>query len=292
MPLLSACLHQVCRSATSCSADTLVRVQIWRNSSRMLTSLASCGLPLQYGAWALAVLGLFNILGSLGMGWAVGRWRMKSLLSLVYAARAVAESIKTLAWRFASRAEPFDSDDAAASAEFRNRLKAVVEQNQGVAQLLTEHLAESQVTPALAQMRTASLADRLSTYVDSRVRDQLVWYAKKASFNKAMSSRLFALLIGLNIIAVIFALGKIQFPSEPYWPTEIFVTAAACLLAWMQAKRYSELAASYALAAHEINFIRERSAHLTTDKEFSSFVGYAENAFSREHTQWVARQDV
>ena len=52
--------------------------------------VAACGLPLQYGAWALAVLGLFNIVGSLAMGWAVGRWRMKSLLALVYAARAVA----------------------------------------------------------------------------------------------------------------------------------------------------------------------------------------------------------
>jgi predicted MFS family arabinose efflux permease len=52
--------------------------------------VAACGLPLEYGAWALAVLGLFNIVGSLAMGWAVGRWRMKSLLSLVYAARALA----------------------------------------------------------------------------------------------------------------------------------------------------------------------------------------------------------
>jgi MFS family permease len=52
--------------------------------------IASCGLPLSYGAWALAVLGLFNIVGSVAMGWAVGRWRMKSLLSAVYAARALA----------------------------------------------------------------------------------------------------------------------------------------------------------------------------------------------------------
>ena len=52
--------------------------------------VASCGLPTQWGAWALAMLGLFNMVGSVGMGWAVGRWRMKSLLSLVYAARAVA----------------------------------------------------------------------------------------------------------------------------------------------------------------------------------------------------------
>ena len=52
--------------------------------------VASCGLPTQWGAWALAMLGLFNIVGSVGMGWAVGRWRMKSLLSLVYAVRAAA----------------------------------------------------------------------------------------------------------------------------------------------------------------------------------------------------------
>ncbi|MDB5911975.1 MAG: transporter [Ramlibacter sp.] len=52
--------------------------------------VAACGLPPQWGGWALAMLGLFNIIGSLGIGWAVGRWRSKSLLSLIYAARAIA----------------------------------------------------------------------------------------------------------------------------------------------------------------------------------------------------------
>ena len=56
--------------------------------------VASCQLPPAVGAWALAVIGLFNIVGSFGIGWAIGhdggRWRMKSLLSLVYAARALA----------------------------------------------------------------------------------------------------------------------------------------------------------------------------------------------------------
>jgi predicted MFS family arabinose efflux permease len=59
--------------------------------------IASCGLPVQFGAWSLAMLGLFNIVGSVAMGWAVGRWRMKSLLSLVYAARAVAVLLFLLA---------------------------------------------------------------------------------------------------------------------------------------------------------------------------------------------------
>jgi predicted MFS family arabinose efflux permease len=52
--------------------------------------VAACQLPPAVGAWSLAVIGLFNIVGSFAMGWAVGRWRMKSLLSLVYAARGVA----------------------------------------------------------------------------------------------------------------------------------------------------------------------------------------------------------
>ncbi|MBT9502649.1 MAG: MFS transporter [Burkholderiaceae bacterium] len=59
--------------------------------------VAACQLPPSVGAWSLGILGLFNIVGSLAMGWAIsfqgGRWRMKSLLSLVYAVRAVAVAI-------------------------------------------------------------------------------------------------------------------------------------------------------------------------------------------------------
>jgi len=55
--------------------------------------VASCQLPPEVGAWSLGVIGLFNIVGSLAIGWAIGyqggRWRMKSLLSLIYAARAL-----------------------------------------------------------------------------------------------------------------------------------------------------------------------------------------------------------
>ena len=51
--------------------------------------IASCGLPPNVGAWTLAVVGLFNIFGSLGIGLAMNRWRLKSLLSVLYTARAV-----------------------------------------------------------------------------------------------------------------------------------------------------------------------------------------------------------
>ena len=63
--------------------------------------VAACGLTPAIGAWSLGIIGLFNIVGSLGMGWALswrgGRWRMKSLLSLVYATRGVAVLLFLLA---------------------------------------------------------------------------------------------------------------------------------------------------------------------------------------------------
>lgn len=63
--------------------------------------VAACQLPPAVGAWSLAVIGLFNIIGSFAMGWAVGRWRMKSLLVLVYLTRALA----VLVFMFAPKTE-------------------------------------------------------------------------------------------------------------------------------------------------------------------------------------------
>jgi MFS family permease len=63
--------------------------------------VASCGLPPEVGAWSLAMIGLFNIMGSLGIGWLMGwrggRFQMKGLLSAIYAVRGMAVLIFVLA---------------------------------------------------------------------------------------------------------------------------------------------------------------------------------------------------
>jgi len=51
--------------------------------------VALCGLPAGVSATALALIGLFNIAGSLAAGALASRYRMKSLLALIYASRAV-----------------------------------------------------------------------------------------------------------------------------------------------------------------------------------------------------------
>jgi predicted MFS family arabinose efflux permease len=51
--------------------------------------VALCGLPPEVGAWSLALIGLFNVAGSLLIGWAMRRWRSKTLLALIYALRGL-----------------------------------------------------------------------------------------------------------------------------------------------------------------------------------------------------------
>jgi MFS family permease len=48
-----------------------------------------CGLPPTFTGWALATIGLFNIVGSLGAGWITTKIPMKHLLSYIYAARGL-----------------------------------------------------------------------------------------------------------------------------------------------------------------------------------------------------------
>ncbi|NUS39715.1 MAG: MFS transporter [Lysobacter sp.] len=53
------------------------------------SEIALCGLPASVSAVSLALIGLFNVAGSLGAGWLGQRFRMKYLLAAMYASRAV-----------------------------------------------------------------------------------------------------------------------------------------------------------------------------------------------------------
>jgi predicted MFS family arabinose efflux permease len=52
-------------------------------------NLQLCGLPATVAANSLALIGAFNVIGSLSVGWLGNRYRMKNILALLYASRAV-----------------------------------------------------------------------------------------------------------------------------------------------------------------------------------------------------------
>ncbi len=53
------------------------------------SDLQLCGLTPNVAANSLALIGLFNVVGSLGIGWLGQRYRMKYLLAWIYASRAL-----------------------------------------------------------------------------------------------------------------------------------------------------------------------------------------------------------
>ena len=207
-----------------------------------------------------------------------------------YNARAVAESVKTLTWRYMMCAEPFQAQTDSALQDFQRKLRAVLDQNQQALGLLSANLADRQVTDTIRSHRDASFTARRNIYIRARIEDQRNWYATKASFNRKRARAFFVALVLSNLIAFALSLLRVASPSIQFFPVDIFIALSASLLTWIQGKRFSELAASYALAAHEIGIIREQ-ANAVSEAQFSTFVADTENAFSREHTQWVARKD-
>ncbi len=53
----------------------------------------SCGLPVAVGAGAISLIGLFNVIGSLGAGELAQRWRRRELLVAIYALRGVVMAV-------------------------------------------------------------------------------------------------------------------------------------------------------------------------------------------------------
>ncbi len=207
-----------------------------------------------------------------------------------YGGRALAESVKTVTWRYMMKAEPYDNDSAA-DRKFTKSLKELLDSNKEVSKQSFHQANTDQVTQSMQATRMLSLADRKTLYQNTRIDDQLKWYTRKALYNKRHATGYFISIIALNILAIGFAISKLSFPNATNWPTDIFIAATGAVIAWVQAKRYQDLATSYTLTAHDIGILKASQQSINDEKKFSSFVGDAENAFSREHTQWQARRD-
>lgn len=207
-----------------------------------------------------------------------------------YGARAVAESIKTITWRYVSKIDPYNKSEEDDRKHFLDTLRKLIELNAEVAKKLRKHLGGSQITKKMQAHRELQLKDRVASYVKDRVDDQLSWYNRKSIFNSKMSQRFFMALIAANSFALLSSLLKIYCSTFQYWPVDVFVAIACSLLSWIQAKRYSENATAYALAAQEIGIVKEQAQLIQTEDDFHQYVTDAENAFSREHTQWIAKQ--
>lgn len=202
-----------------------------------------------------------------------------------YAGRAVAESTKTLAWRYAVQGEPFGPSVTHAESELlmRARVGEVLRRGRD---RINIGLGDAIVTPQMRQLRTESFEVRQRIYLEDRTNDQRKWYAENAYRNEVRATRLrFALLAG-EVLAVVLA--AMTWGRDR--PADFAGIAAACVAggaAWLALKQYSNLTSAYRVAAAELALQASVLAGVAQD-QWPQAVADAEEAISREHTMWLA----
>ncbi len=208
-----------------------------------------------------------------------------------YRCRALAESVKTLTWRYMMQATPFDRTDAEARIEFRSQLRLILRENLETAKRITEDQSGSdQITQAMEEVRAKRREERVTFYLEHRVGEQRNWYRKKAGAHRKAARNYVWLSAVCYVGAGSMVLSRIAYPNWSIWPIEPLIVVATSIVGWVQIKKYNELSAAYTVTAHEIGLIPTTIDSPSNDALLSEFVNDAEQAFSREHTLWLARQ--
>ena len=211
---------------------------------------------------------------------------------LWYNNRAVAESVKTRAWRWCMRSEPYKDYDNVelVSKQFINDQKAILKQNRSLSESLEAGAGvKDPISETMRAIRSLSTEERLNIYKKQRIDNQANWYALKSRYNKRKAKQWFWLSVFFHAVAIGMLLYRIKDPVLGL-PVGVVATATGAVLTWLQAKKHNELNSSYSLAAHEIVLIKGAALSIKSEKDLSDFVLDSENAFSREHTQWIARK--
>jgi len=205
-----------------------------------------------------------------------------------YQGRALAESIKTLAWRYAVAGEPFGQDGGATDALLLGRFQQIVDQFPGL-RTLPNAAIDSEITPWMRSTRNEPLAERRNVYANARIGDQGRWYAQKAEWNRRRAYIWGAGTLILQFAGAVAAFAR-GFKFESLDLLSVVAVLSTVAVAWLQIKQHATLAESYGVAASELSAISESLPTQDDESAWARFVDQSENAISREHTTWRAKR--
>jgi hypothetical protein len=211
-----------------------------------------------------------------------------------YGARAVAETVKSLSWKYITCAEPFTSKLTALDADeelIAKLIKTIEEKKEIFWSFNGDLAANSEIPDTLRKLRSQDLETRKQVYLEQRILNQRKWYGQNSQNNRAGAIRLLYVVLFAQLLAILSAFAFVPYPTIHINSAHIFSAIAIAVLAWVQVKQHQELAQAYAIAAHELGLIAEQISHVKTDEMFSKFVCETENAISREHTMWIAKRE-
>ncbi|MFJ7018448.1 DUF4231 domain-containing protein [Streptomyces sp. NPDC101117] len=206
-----------------------------------------------------------------------------------YHGRAVAESVKTLTWKYCVCADPFPHSMGAADAErlFLQQLSDIVAESPIF--LDYSSTGSQQITSTMKELRASDFSTRKIAYCHGRIEDQRSWYSRSAKKNERSALRWGVALVALELLGATGSLLILLNVTNLDMGSALAAGVAAGG-AWIGVKQYDSLASAYSLTATELALVRAEADQVTDDTSWSRYVISAEQAISREHTMWLARR--
>lgn len=219
--------------------------------------------------------------------------KTKKYEDIWYQGRALAESCKTLTWRFVCCSEYFENclDISEAKKRFVERIKELSNEFKELSIAMnSKTLNLPIISDKMIEIRAYDLQKRKDYYIQNRIEDQKKWYADKAEYNSEKYNFWFWCVIVSQAISLISIVFLIANPDSNWNFVGLLTTISASALSWLQLRQHQELKQAYTTATQELNFIVTLTDQITTEDSFSKFVLDSENAVSREHTLWLAQR--
>lgn len=238
------------------------------------------------GAGRVDVLGLVAVIAFvIATTSEINKWRSRPDEGW-YDGRAVAESAKTLAWKFAVGGLPFsiEMEESSARGALLDRFMAV---RAAFPALELAPSTASAISTWMVDQRRSSLDDRRRSYLAARIDDQKRWYSTKAGLNKRRATQWRSTLVAVEIGGVVTAL--IAAINQSFWslsPTLAAVVVA--VVAWTETKQFDFNARAYSAAISDLVNAEEKLMLATDEASWAREVDDAEEAISREHVVWWA----
>ena len=201
--------------------------------------------------------------------------------------RTVAETAKSLAWRYQVGGQPFalaGHHPKEVDQEFVARIQDLVRR------FGDSHLPPArdyQVTSDMRAIRSLALKERKSAYLSWRLQDQMHWYANKADWNRRRADILQVGLVMVELGALGAAVWSIAY-GDHVAIYSLLAGIAIAVVGWLQIRQHGWLANGYTIASHDIASISATIDSAVDEGSWADFVGEAEDSISREHTVWVS----
>lgn len=268
--------------------------QLYKRLSRARLWLAVAAAALGVTAWrvgsgqvdVLALVAVVAFVTALVAEVHLGRTRPEKAW---YDGRAVAESAKTLAWKYAVGADPFPVtlEGATATNALLSELDTL---KQRYPELQLSPVSGQQVTPWMRATRLSSYSHRQTIYISHRLLNQQAWYSDKAKGFKRSAKRWRLGLIGLEVAGVFAALVE-AFTDLNLALTPLIAAVIAATIGWIQIQQYDQLAEAYSTTVSDLASAYTKVSEAAADEtRWALEVNDAEEAMSREHTLWSAKR--